>query len=87
MPPSHHPPGEGLEVRVQGQLAEWPQKPRLPLCTSDPIFHTSLQPPGTDQFAAFFRLIYVFFFTHLFLRTEIEFHTVSAAADKIVCGQ
>ncbi|XP_062418162.1 transcription factor 7-like 1-B [Pungitius pungitius] len=35
--------GEGLEVKVQGQLAEWPQKPGLPHGTSDPFFHTSLQ--------------------------------------------
>lgn len=46
------PQGEGLEVKVQGQLAEWPQKPRLPLSTSDPFFHTSPQPQWTDRFAA-----------------------------------
>lgn len=47
------PQGEGLEVKVQGQLAEWPQKPRLPLSTSDPFVHTSMQQQRPDQFAAF----------------------------------
>lgn len=51
------PQGEGLEVKVQGQLAEWPQKPRLS-SASDPFFHTSLQPQWRDQFATFVSLHY-----------------------------
>lgn len=50
------PQGEGLEAKVQGQLAEWPQKPRLPLSTSDPVFHTSMRQQWADQFAAFIHI-------------------------------
>lgn len=42
-PTTPPPQGEGLEVKVQGQLAEWPQKPRPPLSTSDPSFLTGAQ--------------------------------------------
>lgn len=47
------PQGEGLEFKVQGQLAEWPQKPGLPLSTSDPVVRTSPQPHSADRFATF----------------------------------
>lgn len=56
------PQGEGLEVKVQGQLAEWPQKPRLPLCTSDPFVHTSMQQQRPHQFAAFVGVLILIYF-------------------------
>lgn len=61
------PQGERLEVKVQGQLAEWPQKPRLPLSTSDPFFHTSMQQQPPDRFAAFVGILIL---THFNLRVR-----------------
>ena len=74
------PQGEGLEVKVQGQLAEWPQKPRLPLSTSDLFFHTRLQSQWRDQFTTFFLSYYnlKLIFTYLkdvIVEAECTIHT------------
>lgn len=74
------PQGEGLEVKVQGQLAEWPQKLRLPHRTSDPCVLTGLPPQWRDQFAT---LVFSYF-TPKLIFTCVKNYTASQFHNEVI---